>query len=288
MTLLPPFGSLPQLARAARSRLGLGPRLVRRSILGHTYVVREGTIRSRSDYDDAWLVACAGEARIIADVGSNAGYTALLCLSLPNVQQMILIEANPEALSIAAENLIRNGLSANTRFINAFADERCDETVRFWAVKHGAAGSIYAIHSKTAHAQNRSIAVPTTTLDAICECLDVVPDLVKVDVEGAEYRVLQGSRECASRLRTRFFVEMHSNPELSMRQNAQSVIEWGRSSGYEAWYLKEKIRLESPEQIEHRGRCHLLLQPASWSFPEALRTIPQSGALPTERAESVG
>ena len=66
--------------------------------------------------------------------------------------------------------------------------------------------------------------------------------------------VLNGAREIATQHKTRFFVEMHSPPELPMEDNAMKVMEWCESTGYRPWYLKEKVILEEPRQIAKRGR----------------------------------
>jgi len=59
------------------------------------------------------------------------------------------------------------------------------------------------------------------------------------------------------------------------------ALDWCKDLGYSAWYLKTEERLESPETIAHRGRCHLLLQPKAWGYPEWLRGIKQSSPLPS-------
>lgn len=56
---------------------------------------------------------------------------------------------------------------------------------------------------------------------------------------------------------------------------ASDEDEWCAEVGYGAWYLKEHVRLTQPEPIAHRGRCHLLVQPSDWEYPEWLRSIPQ-------------
>ena len=69
---------------------------------------------------------------------------------------------------------------------------------------------------------------------------------------------------------------MHSPPELPMVRNAELVLAWAREVGYAAWYLSEARRIESPDPIKHRGRCHLLLQPTTWPYPAWLAGIAQS------------
>src|SRR5262249_12780002 len=142
--------------------------------------------------------------------------------------------------------------------------DRGGETARLWTVGAGSAGSVYADHALTAARAGRSIDVPTVTLDEVSETYGVAPDLVKIDVEGAEVPVLDGARALASRRRTRFLVEMHSNPELTITANGDSVLRWCGEAGFSAWYLAKHARLTHPDQIQDRGRCHLLLQPSSW------------------------
>ena len=252
-------------------------------ILGHECQLRPGTFRSTPDYDDAWLLACAGNATWVFDVGANVGYDALLALMCPQVKGIALIEANPEALVMAADNLIRNGLSIKAHFVPAFASDVADEKVTFWTTGVGAAGSMWPKHAVTAALQGESMEVPTITLDVLCGLLSFSPDLVKIDVEGAEGKVLGGSRGLAAKERTRFMVEMHSNPDLPMGTNAQGVIDWCRDVEYSAWYLTEHSRLDCAEQIATRGRCHVLLQPAKWPYPDWLRGIEQSAPLEVVR-----
>jgi FkbM family methyltransferase len=182
-------------------------------------------------------------------------------------------------LAIAAENLIRNRLSNRARFVTAFAGDQVGTAVKFWTIGTGAAGSMYPQHAVSASRARSWQQVPTTTVDALCDTFQCVPDLVKIDVEGAEHRVLLGSTQCATHAQTRFLVEMHSNPDLIMVDNASRVLAWCQQTGYRAWYLAEATCLEDPHQIAARGRCHLLLQPSTWEYPVWLSHIKQRAAL---------
>jgi FkbM family methyltransferase len=261
----------------ARKQLGIPAPLVHRQILGREFIVRDGAIRIELDYDDAWLLACALHAEVVFDIGANIGYSALLSLLSESVKRILLVEANPEALSVAAENLIRNQLAARAQFVSAFAGDVNNSTVQFWTAGTGAAGSIYESHAKTGAKSKNVIEVPTVNVDYLCDLYGTIPDLLKMDVEGAEQKVLLGSRNCAGHRKTRFIVEMHSTPTMAI--NAAGVLEWCDSNGYRAWYLAEGTRLDSLSQIQHRGRCHLLLQPLDWPYPEWLKGIKQSAPL---------
>lgn len=262
-----------------RYELGLPFPWVQHSFLGRDLVLRSGTLREEVDYDDAWLYACAKHAEVMFDVGANVGQSALMALHSAKLKQVVLIEANWEALSVAAENLIRNGMSAKARFVGAFAAESSDASVDFWTVGTGAAGSMFQGHAVTASRQGSVQSVPTVSLDDLCDQFAVVPDLIKIDVEGAEAKVLNGSKVLAGKRRSRFMVEMHSPPELPMETNAALVLAWAKELDYAVWYLSAGGRIDSPQPIKHRGRCHLLLQPAEWPYPDWLVGISQSAAI---------
>jgi FkbM family methyltransferase len=268
-----------RVSTALRGFLGLRPRLVRVELLGRSLVVTDGTIREKTDYDDAWFLACAARARVIFDVGANRGDMALLALLCPDVSDLVLIEPNADALVIATENIVRNRLSERVRFVCAFASDSGGSTARLWTVGSGAAGSMYSTHANTAARAGAYIEVPTVTLDELALAYSLLPDLVKIDVEGAEGLVLLGAKRCATNHCTRFLVEMHSSPELPMASNAAKVLGWCNELGYSAWYLARGSRLDSPNEIRDRGRCHLLLQPADWPYPSWLVGIPQMAGL---------
>ena len=270
---------LAWLTNLLEKRYGLTyRRYVTQSVLGRPLTVIDGSLRT-GDYDDAWNVALARRSRIVFDVGANVGQSALLMFLSGSPENIVLFEANPLALSIAAENLIRNNFSQRATFIPGFVSDSPGDTIRFNTVGAGAAGSIYARHAVSATALHASIDVPTITLDNAVELTGLTPDYVKIDVEGAEARVLSGFARTARSTAIRILVEMHANPDLSMGQNATAILDWSTQVGYRAWYLKDHIELKNPHQIASRGRCHLLLLPAALEFPGYLLDIDQGDSI---------
>ena len=269
-----------KLSEIVRSRLGMPPPLSNVVIAGHKVTIRSGSYPAEPDYDYAWQVALAQDARVVFDIGANQGQTALNVLLGGGVGCLVLVEANPEALATAAENLIRNGLSSKVRFISAFLSDTCGEELELFVVGSGAAGSRFRSHSTTAAQSGSHIAVWTLTMDHLVEEQGISPDLVIIDVEGAEHSVLMGARKTIALSRPRILVEMHSPEEIGgMSENAQRVLSWCKKSEYRAWYLAEGAELLEVVQLAHRGRCHLLLQTAELGFPEILRGIEQGASV---------
>lgn len=255
-------------------------KVVEKILVGVPLKTVTGTIRSKADQDDAWYFHIAGNSKHIFDIGANIGYTALLTNIQGKTEKLLLIDPNPQALSIAAKNLILNNLAGNCTFLASFVSNQIGTEIPFFTVGSGAAGSMYKGHAKSAAALGSIFLVPTITIDELVTRYGWQPDLVKIDVEGAESLVLQGAAQLASAQHTTFMVEMHSPPELSMRKNAEQILEWCQVHKYQAWYMKNGEKLQSPEQIAHRGKCHLLLLPVGRQYPESLKKIEQRAALP--------
>ncbi len=109
-----------KLKTLTKLQLGIPNPLVAETILDRTLVVRQGTIRRPPDLDDAWFLVLAQHSGTVFDIGANVGYTALLASFSPRLEAIVLVDANPNALAIAAENLIPNHLEAKARFLCAF------------------------------------------------------------------------------------------------------------------------------------------------------------------------
>ncbi|WP_300565206.1 FkbM family methyltransferase, partial [Flavobacterium sp.] len=159
----------------------------------------KGTNRKNVDQDDAWFFALAQNAENIYDLGSNIGYMSLLAAIQKNNKSIVLVDPNPNALAKAAQNMIVNGFGLKSKFISAFIGDMDGEKVKFYTVGSGEAGSMYSGHAETATAVNSHYLVEKITIDTISKRLNSTPDLIKVDVEGAEYLALQGAVEIASK-----------------------------------------------------------------------------------------
>jgi FkbM family methyltransferase len=249
------------------------------NIGGKELKVYSGTF-TKIDKDDAWLAFLMKDCKVFFDIGANIGWTALLANIYGRPQYVVLVEPNPMALTRAAGNLIMNDFALNATFIKAFVSNKHGERVKFFTIDTGSAGSMYPSHAKTASFLNSWYWVSTITLDELSDQLKMVPDLIKIDVEGAEHLVLLGALKISSMQQVRFFVEMHSNQNLSMNENANNIIHWCKDNNYRAWYLTTGEELFSASQIASRGRCHLLLLPLGTDYPTQLKKIQQGDPLP--------
>lgn len=256
------------------------PKSAEITLCGKTLHVYPGSVRNKTDQDDAWWFALTEHHSKIYDIGCNVGYTALLALIQDGTKQMLLVDPNPDALVIASNNIIKNGIGSQVNYLSAFVSDTMNEQVQFYTVDYGAAGSMYTSHAKTAAALNLFTYVETVTLDHLYGFYDFAPSLVKIDVEGAEMQVMKGSKKLAKDTGCLFFVEMHKLEHLEMAQNVQFMLDWCDEMNYVAWYLKDAKILQSVDPVKHRGKFHLLLMPKGIDYPNYLKGIQQYSPLP--------
>lgn len=254
--------------------------LVNSLLCGTSLKTFANTIRKKTDQDDAWFFELAKHHEIIYDIGANVGYTALLAMIQKPDREYLLVDPNPLALQRAQGNLLYNNLGFKAQYYSAFVSDTLNETIKFYTLGSGAAGSMHPSHAESAAAVNSFQTVSTVTLDYLYSYYNLSPHLVKIDVEGAETFVMEGAKVLAERTKCTFFIEMHNVENLGMEQATDMMIEWGRKNDYKVWYLKTGEELNSGEPVSTRGKCHLLLLPKEKPYFSYLRGIKQNAPLP--------
>ena len=255
---------------------GSGPTVVEKTIGDRRVLITRSIQKRRHDYDEAWYFALALRHSKIMDVGANRGETALLALMAGDTgsKRMLLVDANAEALGVACHNVCLNDLGKAVVFRRGLVSDEAGKELEFFTVGPGEAGSIYASHAKSASQKNQRIKLTTTTIDALAEEQDFSPELIKIDVEGAELDALKGAERLAE-TNAIFFVEMHDLDHRPMLESARILIQWAEENGRTVHYLKDHTPLTEPETIANRGRCHVLILKKEQEYPEYLRQIGQ-------------
>ncbi|MFL0352423.1 FkbM family methyltransferase [Xanthomarina sp. GH4-25] len=255
-------------------------KLINTSLCGVTLKTTPGTIRNTVDQDDAWFFYLAQHSSVIFDIGCNVGYTALLALIQDPKKPYVLVDPNPKALNEAHLNLVGNNLGFKSFYYSGFVSNEENSSIKFYTIGSGAAGSMHASHAKSAAATQSFTEVKTVTLDYLYSFYELKPDLIKIDVEGAETLVMDGALKVAKETQCAFFIEMHNVKDLGMEQAGQHMIDWSNKAKYKVWYLKTGEELKEASTIKNRGKCHLLLMPESVPYPEYLKGVSQNSPLP--------
>ncbi len=138
------------------------------------------------------------EARIIFDVGGHLGQTSMRYAQLFPQAEIHYFEPQSKARQQAQEKLS----DANV-IINACALAASPGEAKFNINAFAATSSLQDTHPNAgdnwpaaALRRREEITVPVSTVDAYCRDHDIAAiDILKIDVQGHEYRVLQGAAE---------------------------------------------------------------------------------------------
>jgi len=182
----------------------------------------------------ALLERALAPGQVFVDVGANIGYLTLLAAArVGPAGRVVAVEPGPDNLHFLRRNLEVNGF-ANVRVVAAAAGAcRTEATLHLSPVS-----TIHSLHAPAEPgAGSSSIAVAQVRLD---ELLEAPPDLVKIDVEGAELEVLAGMTG---------WLEAGAPPALVVEWNPRAL----RAAGVEPGEL--------PRALERLGYALELLDP---------------------------
>ena len=141
----------------------------------------------------------------VFDIGANAGYYTMLASRLTgNTGRVAALEPLPRNLAFLQRHVELN--RADNVLVLPFACSDQNGTASFEFGENTAMGKI----SEAAGGGQLSLLVATSTLNSLSSATQLRPDVIKIDVEGAELQVLKGGEETLRTCRPVIFLSTHS------------------------------------------------------------------------------
>ncbi|MFZ5965200.1 FkbM family methyltransferase [Thalassococcus sp. BH17M4-6] len=138
-----------------------------------------------------WWGRLSLDARTVLDVGANTGSFAFIAKALTPQATVHAFEPLARIADRLRENQRVSGLS-----VEIFQAAVADQTGELPIHDPGGANAYSAsLDPNFLAGDKESYMVPVTTIDAHCATHDLTPDLIKIDVEGLEGRLLLGARD---------------------------------------------------------------------------------------------
>jgi len=149
----------------------------------------------------------------VVDVGTHVGYYALLASRLVGDEGVVYtIEPNPWSFLLLRYNVKLNGRK-NIKLYNLAIGDEDGEIAFCYSVKYSNLSQVLD-EDECRSSGGRPIRVRVTTLDQLLGEERV--DVIRMDVEGFEYKILQGARKLLSRNKEMwFFLELHPSSYIS-------------------------------------------------------------------------
>jgi FkbM family methyltransferase len=197
-------------------------------------------------------------AGVFYDVGANVGFFTVIAARLLGPRGRVLaFEPVPENARLVGRNAELNGFASVEVHEVAIARRSGEAELRLADYAGGAALG----EAPPPPDLKGSIRVRTLSLDDLLEAGSPPPDVVKIDVEGAEMAVFEGMARCVRRHRPAILYEVDAADAAMLAERAAPCAAWLQAQGY---------------RIEKLANCY---PNSGWCVSNLL-------ASPAERAES--
>jgi FkbM family methyltransferase len=157
--------------------------------------------------------AALAPGSIVFDIGASFGLYSIAAGQVVGPDgAVIAFEPAQETSALLREHLRLNGVGERVEVVEQVVSDVVGDQV-FWEQRTSLGASLAEAAAQAGRPfvdgelQRRS--VPGTTIDAFCAERGLSPDVVKIDVEGAEARVLRGARHLLGARRAAILLEIH-------------------------------------------------------------------------------
>jgi FkbM family methyltransferase len=222
-----------------------------RNDLGHYTTSVEG----RAEFA-ALVDAASSPGGVLFDIGAHCGLISSLWCAARPANRAHCFEPSPALVRRIAE----------VRDLNGFGDRMQINQQGIGAAMSTATMLIDPVggfvqsqrFDHTMWSAPEQIEVAIESIEGASERLGVVPDFIKLDIEGFEYEAIKGSLEFLRRHRPRLFLELHLNYLEERKLSPQEVVEFLLQAGY-AFFTYAGLTLKAEDVYgTPLAICHLV------------------------------
>ncbi|HWD91558.1 MAG TPA: FkbM family methyltransferase [Verrucomicrobiae bacterium] len=164
-----------------------------------------------------WLTSAP---RLVVDLGAHCGHFSMLadvCVRLRfenSAPEYLLVEPNPDLIPVIRRNLEKSGLCSRHTLKQGLVGDRCGAATLWVSPRN------YLSASLQPGPATRGVSANYFDLEGFIG--DRKVDLLKVDIEGAEYALVANYPEFLKRV-GKVMIEIHSAPEPQQRALVESL-----------------------------------------------------------------
>jgi len=138
------------------------------------------------------------------DIGTHFGFISLFLLRLKQLEKIYGVEMNPKAVQVVEQQLAANpGFSPSDRYkmFNVGLSDQIELDQTIWY--EGMRLSFQSLHRFTEHK------LDILSLKALCDQIGYVPELMKIDIEGWEGRLVDDLNIILDEAKPKVLLELH-------------------------------------------------------------------------------
>ncbi|HUZ60247.1 MAG TPA: FkbM family methyltransferase [Hanamia sp.] len=239
------------------------------SVNGINFLLDISETNGHSNYyslDDGYkiLFSHINEGMNVIDIGANIGAITLqMAKKISKSGNVFSFEPSPYNFKQANKNISLNNFS-NIKLINRGLGDK-NETAFLYNVNPNNRGMLRLLPEDDQSKSYEKEKVEIDTLDSTMQKFSIAkPDFIKIDVEGFEYKVLQGAHETLSKFKPTLFIELVDNNLREQKSTAKELIQYLKLLNYKI------INAQSNDEIDENSdftNCHFdILCTASTHF----------------------
>ncbi len=204
------------------------------------------------DEMNCFIEATQGKERLL-DIGAFHGIFSLVFAMEDPQREVLALDASPIAFTRLTYNIGKNNLPNIKPVESAVSDEIGNLSMHYeW--EHAIAARI--------DNQANTINVPMTTGDALCRSENFQPDVIKIDVEGHEVKVLKGLAKTIEEHAPLIFLEVHPKRIAAEGDSTSSLEDFFRELPYSAQLISgDPFPLSSFQALDKEERLVLRKDP---------------------------
>lgn len=182
------------------------------------------------------LASRVRDAKVFADVGAHIGYYACLAGAVNHDLQLLVFEMNHNLIGIIERNLEANAISRYELINHAVSDRR--KSICYAGDSTDAGMAMHAPDDREAG----DVAAETVALDEVFAERELLPDVIKIDVQGAEMEVLRGAERILRERHPTLLLEVHPKVIGDFGASAREVYDCLLAHGYRLHMVDEHRR----------------------------------------------
>ena len=220
------------------------PHTIEREVVGEKYQFYIGSITGQSWYGST--IDNSKEMGFVKRKLVKPGMVVIECGAHHGAQSILLSRwAGPQGKVVAAEpmqenvSILKTNIELNN-LTNVILVEKAVGSPRDETVSMGQSSN-----SSVRKSSKDTIPVESITIDKLAETLKITPTLLKIDVEGYEYEILEGSRSVLATTPA-IFIEVHTRTLPRYRQKLKDLWKFIDSDRYDIYIQDEDFKDPEP------------------------------------------
>lgn len=179
------------------------------------------------------LIDLSKSKNIIFDVGAHIGLCAMPLSRVAN--KVIGFEGSAENENYLRSHIAKNDLK-NIEIISKLVGDKHDDHVKFYEVDGGSGvpsiADLNAIKKQKGFTATEQIKQQITIDDYVKETNNI-PDVIKIDVEGAEFKVIDGALKTITKYKPDIVISLHPTHLKSLGSSAEEIFTYCDQLDYE-------------------------------------------------------